>query len=40
MGDEATCYSKSVEEPIVDKPGDFIIAGIFNIGEIEETQNP
>ena len=36
----ALCYSRSVEDPIVEKPGDFIIAGVFNFGELEEIYNP
>jgi hypothetical protein len=38
--DQTVCFSKSLEEPIVEKSGDFIIAGIFNVGELREEANP
>ena len=37
--DETVCYSESVEHPIAEKSGDYIIAGIFNVGELKEVTN-
>ena len=37
---EATCYSENVDQPIVEKPGDYMIAGIFNIGSLREVNDP
>ena len=33
------CYSEDVDKPIFQKRGDFIIAGIFNLGSLEEKFN-
>ena len=32
VADDAVCYSQPLDEPIASRDGDFIIAGIFNIG--------
>ena len=32
----ASIYSADINQPIVEKTGDYVIAGVFNIGTLEE----
>ena len=39
VDDKVAFYSETLEEPVIEKQGDFIIVGIFNIGELKEDYN-
>ena len=34
------CYSDAINQPIIEKDGDYIIAGVFNAGTLVESINP
>ena len=40
VGAEVVCYSDNISTPIVEKSGDYVIAGVFNLGSLEERLNP